>query len=89
MTQCKTTLSVVAAIAFAEVAPALWAVFREADTQKGNWASRGGRGALESFFSPLFWMLAISSFTVFFISSRSGTQAVRVVFFWIPTVIIS
>jgi len=35
---------------------------------------------------PLSWILAISSFAIFFAASRLDSKALRVVFFWIPTV---
>ena len=40
---------------------------------------------VETLFSPLFWMLAIVLFAIFFVASRFRSKPLRVVFFWIPT----
>ena len=40
-------------------------------------------------FSPLFWILAISFFALFFTASRLRSKVLRVILFWTPTVTIS
>ena len=40
---------------------------------------------LEGFLSPLFWVLVIALFAIFFAASRLDNKPLRVVFFWIPT----
>ncbi len=44
--------------------------------------------SVESIFHPRFWIVAVLSFALFFTASRSNT-IVRVLFFWIPTVVVS
>jgi hypothetical protein len=41
---------------------------------------------LESFFSPIFWLLAILFFFLFRAASRLNRKQLRLLFFWIPTV---
>jgi len=46
-------------------------------------------GLSEAIFSPLFWILAVSFFALFFTASRLRSNVLRVILFWTPTVIIS
>lgn len=46
-------------------------------------------GFVESIFSPLFWILAVLFFMVFFRASRLGNKPLRILFFWVPTVALS
>jgi hypothetical protein len=46
-------------------------------------------GVLESIFSPLFWIFALSFFALFFTASRLDSKMLRVILFWTPTVAIS
>ena len=39
--------------------------------------------------SPLFWMLAILFFALFYAASRLGNNVLRVFLFWIPTLTVS
>jgi hypothetical protein len=52
-----------------------------------------GLGAIAGFwnplFSPLFWILAISSFVLLLTASRLGSKVLRIVLFWIPTLFVS
>jgi hypothetical protein len=41
---------------------------------------------LESFFSPIFWLLAILLFSLFLAASRIKSKSLRMLFFWTPTV---
>jgi hypothetical protein len=43
---------------------------------------------VESILSPRFWIVGVLLFGVFYTASRSGT-VLKVVFFWIPTLVIS
>ena len=43
---------------------------------------------LESILSPRFWIVGVSLFALFYAASRGGT-ALRVLFFWIPTSVVS
>ena len=43
---------------------------------------------VESIFSPRFWVVAVLSFGCFFAASR-GSTILRVLFFWVPTLVVS
>ena len=43
---------------------------------------------VESIFSPRFWIVGVLLFGLFFAASR-GRTILRVLFFWIPTVVVS
>jgi hypothetical protein len=43
---------------------------------------------VDNVFSPKFWIVGVLMFALFFAASRSGT-VLRVLFFWIPTVVVS
>jgi hypothetical protein len=45
-------------------------------------------GLLASIFSPVFWILAASCFTLFFSASRLTSRGLRVFLFWTPTLVI-
>ena len=45
-------------------------------------------GALGSLFSPLFWILAISFFALFFGASRLSNKPTRIFLFWVPVSLI-
>ena len=42
---------------------------------------------LEALFSPLFWLVAILCFAILLATGRLTNGALRVIFFWIPTVL--
>jgi len=46
-------------------------------------------GCLEGFFSPLFWILAVSFFALFFAASRLSSKPLRILLFWTPVTAIS
>ena len=47
-------------------------------------------GALvESILSPLFWILALAFFALFFAASRLENKLLRIFLFWIPTLTVS
>jgi hypothetical protein len=52
----------------------------------GLGAVAGGLGA--ALLSPLFWVLAISSYTLLFAAGRLTSKALRVLLFWAPTLVI-
>ncbi len=89
MSYVKGILSGLAAMIIAEVAPGLWSAFRGINGSKATGLAAMAGGLAESFISPLFWALAIFVFAIFFAASRSDNQAVRVVFFWIPTLTVT
>ena len=76
-------LSGLAAIIFADLVTGLWLVLRF--TKATGMAAVAGC-LLEAVYSPVFWILAILLFAVFFAASRSRNEVLRLVFFWFPTV---
>lgn len=46
-------------------------------------------GFLESLFSPLCWILAVSFFALFFAASRLSSKPLRIFLFWTPVTAIS
>ncbi len=39
--------------------------------------------------SPVFWLVAIVAFALFFFASRLGNKVLRVVLFWVPTLAVT
>lgn len=87
MTYLKGILSGVAAIFIALVGggPFLKLVGEQKATGTGAVAG----GLLETMVSPLFWILAVSSFALLFTAGRLSSRGLRVVLFWVPSLIIS
>ena len=46
-------------------------------------------GLLEALLSPLFWIEIFCVFTLFLVTSRLGSKALRVLLFWIPAITIT
>ena len=88
MIYVKGVLSGVAAIFVALLGPGLLQALKSISRQRAI-----GLGAIAGFwnplFSPLFWILAISSFVLFLTASRLGSKVLRIVLFWIPTLFVS
>ncbi len=78
-------LSGLTAIIFADLVLALWLLFKFAGNSKATSLAAIAGLLLEALFSPVFWVLAIALFALFFAASRSRNEAVRLVFFWFPT----
>jgi len=88
MNYAKAILSGLAAITVAELVPGPWSLRLLGNSKAiGMFAVAGG--LLESFFSPLFWILAILLFVAFVAASRLGSRPLRIVLFWIPTVTVA
>jgi hypothetical protein len=85
----KGILSGLVAIILAELVPGYWSVFRGISGTKATGLGALKYSLLESLFSPLFWILAISFFALFFSASRSRNKPIRVLVFWIPTVTVT
>jgi hypothetical protein len=85
----RATLSGLAAVFIGLLGPwfviALWNM----KEQKATGLAAFAGGLLESIFSPLFWILAVSFFALFFTASRFNSKMLRVTLFWTPTVAIS
>lgn len=88
MAYFKIILSGVAALLLAEfVGP--WSMFRGMSTEKATGLAAVAGGFVESMLSPLFWVLAILFFAMFFYASRLGNKALRVLLFWTPALLLS
>lgn len=89
MNYVKAILSVLAALFLAQCVPGPWSVFRGISQEKATGLAAVAGGLLASAFSPLFWMIAILFFALFFTAARLGNRALRILLFWIPAVTIS
>jgi len=89
MDYVKGILSGLVAVILAEIVPGVWWAFQSANRTKATGLAVVAGGLLESVFSPLFWILAISFFALFFGASRLGNKVLRILLFWIPTLTVS
>lgn len=89
MNYVKAILSGVAAIVAAELIPAMWWFVSGLNRQKATGLAAVAGGLTESLFSFTFWGLFILLFVLFFAASRLEHKALRVLLFWIPTIVIS
>jgi hypothetical protein len=88
MSHFKIVLSAVAALLLAEfIGP--WSMFRGMSTEKATGLAAVAGGFVESLFSPLFWVIAIVSFFLFFYASRLGSKVLRIFLFWTPILLLS
>jgi|GEM_PF-4751698 len=85
MNGVKAVISAVAAIIIAWCVNA-WPMFR--GTRATGLAAVVG-SFIESLFSPVFWLVAIVAFALFFFASRLGNKVLRVVLFWVPTLTVT
>ena len=85
----KGILSGLAAIFIAECVPGSWSVFKGNSGEKATGLAAFAGGLAESVVSPLFWMLAILFFALFYAASRLRNNLLRVFLFWIPTLTVS
>jgi hypothetical protein len=89
MNYFKGILSGLASIILAELVPGPWSAFRGISGTKAIGLGAIAGGLTESAFSPLFWILAILFFALFFAASRLGNKLLRIFLFWIPTLTVS
>jgi len=75
----------VAAIVAALLGSGLVVAFR---TKATGLAAVAG-GSLEGLVSPLFWILALALFALFFAASRLSSKPLRILLFWTPATVIS
>jgi hypothetical protein len=87
VTYLKGILSAVAAIFIAFLGAGQFLKYTSEQNATGLGAIAGG--LLASIFSPLFSILAVSSFALFFFAGRLRSRSSRFFLFWIPTVVIS
>ena len=89
VTTLRAALSAVAAIVAALLGPGLVAAFRGINSSKATGVAAVIGGCLEGLVSPLFWILALSLFALFFSASRLSSKPLRILLFWTPATIIS
>ena len=82
-------LSAVAAIFAALLGPGLVSALWGINSSKATGLAAVAAGFLESLFSPLFWILAVSFFALFFAASRLSSRPLRILLFWTPVTAIS
>ena len=89
MNYIKGILSGLAAIILAECVPSPWWVFRGMSQEKATGLAVLIGGLVESLFSPLFWIVALLFFALFFAASRLKNNLLRAFLFWIPALTVS
>ena len=89
MTTLRGALSAVPAMFVALLGPGLIFTFRGINNSKATGLAAVAGGFLESLFSPLFWILAVSFFALFFAASRLSNKPLRILLFWTPVTAIS
>jgi hypothetical protein len=82
-------LSAVAAIFVALLGPGLVFALQGINNSKATGLAVVAAGFLESLFSPLFWILAVSFFALFFAASRLDSKPMTMLLFWTPVTSIS
>jgi hypothetical protein len=89
MTILRGTLSALAAVFVGLLGPGLFFALRGINNSKATGLAAVVAGFLESFFSPLFWILAVLFFALFFAASRLSSKPLRILLFWTPVTAIS
>ena len=87
MAYFKGFLSFIAALFLAEFVP--WPWFRGISQEKATGLAAVAGGFAESLFSPLFWVVVILFFGLFFAAGRLGNKILRILLFWLPTITLS
>ncbi|MFL6304009.1 MAG: hypothetical protein ACJ72H_10735 [Candidatus Sulfotelmatobacter sp.] len=82
-------LSALAAVFIGLLGPGLFFALRGISNSKATGLAAVVGGLLESVFSPLFWILAVLFFALFFATSRLSSKPLRVLLFWTPVTAIS
>ena len=89
MAYLKGVLATVASLFLALLVPQLWWLIRGLTTEKATGFTVVAAGFLESILSPWFWILAVLFSAFFYFSSGFENKSLRVVLFWIPTIVMS
>ena len=89
MAYLRVTLSALAAAILALLGPTVVMAFQEVNSSRATGFAAVVAGALESFFTPMFWVIAFVLFALFLATSRFSSRALRTVLFWIPVTTIS
>jgi hypothetical protein len=89
MTYVRGCLSGLASLFLAGFVLMFITAFRDMSQTKATGLAALAGGVVESIFSPLFWLLAILFFVVFFATGRLSSSVFRVLLFWLPATVIS
>ena len=85
----KNILCGIAAVFLAEVIPTSYSLAKGSSSEKATGLAVIAVGFVESLLSPTFWILAIPFFILFRWASRLQTRPLRVILFWVPSVVLS
>ena len=85
----RVVLSAVAALFVALIGPGLVVSLRDLSQQKATGLAAVAGGFSATIWSPLFWILAVLFFALFFAASRLSSKPLRVILFWTPVSVIS
>jgi hypothetical protein len=83
------TLSALAGVFIGLLGRGLFFASRGISNSKATGLAGVVGGSLESVFSPLFWILAVLFFALFFAASRFSSKPLRVLLFWTPVTAVS
>ena len=86
MDYLKGVIGTVAAFFLAALWPAIWTLARELSTEKATGLTAIAGGTLNSIISPWFLPLAALFSVLFYAAGRVKNKELRILFFWIPTV---
>lgn len=89
VTTLRAALSTVAATVVALLGSGLVVAFRGVNNSKATGFAAVVGGCLEGLVSPLFWILALSLFALFFSASQLSSKPLRILLFWTPATVIS
>jgi hypothetical protein len=83
----RVVLCAIAALSSAELLLVIIQFARDLSSQRATGLTAVMGQFVESFFSPIFWLLAILFFFSFRAASRLNSKSLRILFFWTPTVV--
>jgi hypothetical protein len=89
MAYLKGVLATIASLFLALLTPELVWLIRVRGFEKATGADAFAAIFFESILSPWFWIPAIVFSLLFYLAGGSQNQGIRLVFFWIPTVVVS
>ena len=89
MDYLKGVLATVAAFFLATLVPTILMLVHGLSTEKQTGLTAVAGGTLESIVSPWFWPLALLFSVFFYFSGRFENKALRILLFWIPTIMAS
>jgi hypothetical protein len=89
MNLIRVPLSILGAFFSAIFAIQVLAVAKLTSAHQATGVAAVAGGLMEAPFSPIFWLLAIVFLSLFLATSKFAGKAPRILFFWIPTLVVS